>query len=48
MATRRVGESRFDHGAQFIKHSERTQKIIDFWEQQKILKKFSSHLFNAS
>ena len=47
MATRRVDESRYDHGAQFIKTSPGLQKLFEFWRQENVLKKFPSELFKA-
>ncbi len=47
MATRRVDESRYDHGAQFIKNSLSAQKLFEFWRQENVLKKFPSDLFEA-
>ena len=47
MATRRVGESKFDHGAQFIKQSAASAPLINFWDCQKVLRKFPSEQINA-
>lgn len=40
MATRRIGESKFDHGAQFIKRSEASESLMEFWSSKNILEKF--------
>jgi renalase len=48
MATRRVGDSRFDHGAQFIKNSEVAQTLIDFWQHAGILRAFPCSALSAS
>lgn len=47
MATRRVGDSRYDHGAQFIKNSSGAQKLFEVWRQGNVLNKFPSDLFEA-
>ncbi len=40
MATRRIGDSRVDHGAQYIRQKESSAELIDFWKQQGVLKSF--------
>lgn len=47
MATRRVEDSRFDHGAQFIRSSKSSQKLIHFWQEQNVLVKFPTEAFEA-
>ena len=47
MATRRMGQSRFDHGAQFIKPTAISQALIDFWQRDNVLKKFPTEAFQA-
>jgi predicted NAD/FAD-dependent oxidoreductase len=47
MATRRVAESKFDHGAQFIKVSQESSKLIDFWLESKVACNFPSEYFEA-
>lgn len=40
MATRRLNESKFDHGAQFIKRTKISDALIEFWTSRNILKRF--------
>jgi len=47
MATRRVGESKFDHGAQFIKASKDSSKLIDLWQESMVACNFASEDFGA-
>lgn len=47
MATRRVAESKFDHGAQFIKASKESSKLIDLWLESKVACNFPSEDFEA-
>lgn len=47
MATRRTEHFKFDHGAQFIKRSDISQRWIEFWEKENILQKFSSDTIDA-
>lgn len=47
MATRRIGEAKFDHGAQFIKIAEESEKIVSFWQEAKVAQNFPSQDFRA-
>lgn len=40
MATRRIGDSKFDHGAQYIRQTEDSKKIIEFWKSQNLITNF--------
>jgi len=40
MATRRIGASRFDHGAQFVKHSPISDEIISLWRELKVVQEY--------
>lgn len=40
MATRRLNESKFDHGAQFIKRTKTSEALIEFWASKHILQRF--------
>ncbi len=40
MATRRLGDLKFDHGAQFLKNNEISKKWIQIWDQAGVIKKF--------
>ena len=47
MATRRINDSKYDHGAQFIKNKDISQELIQFWQQENILQKFPTQTFSA-
>lgn len=40
IATRRINESRFDHGLQFIEKSDLTEKWIENWKSENIIQRF--------
>ena len=40
MATRRIGNIKFDHGAQFIKRKEDSKTLVAFWEQEQVAQDF--------
>ena len=37
MATRRVGNSKYDHGAQFITKTDASESLINFWKKEEVL-----------
>lgn len=47
MATRRVGDIKFDHGAQFIKNKDVAQRLINLWQIEGVSRKFPSELVDA-
>lgn len=47
MATRRIGEAKFDHGAQFIKKRDVTNALIQFCHEKNILRPFPAPDFEA-
>lgn len=47
MATRRINDLKFDHGAQFIKKCETSQRWIETWQQEDVAQKFPTDLFDA-
>lgn len=44
MATRRTDSSKFDHGAQFIKRADVSEKWIEIWQQAGIIQQFPAYL----
>ncbi len=47
MATRRVNEIKFDHGAQFIKKSALSEKLIHLWQAENVARVFPSDKFDG-
>jgi predicted NAD/FAD-dependent oxidoreductase len=47
MATRRIGDSKFDHGAQFIKVTQESKKLVTFWQEKNVANHFPSQAFEA-
>ncbi len=47
MATRRIGETKFDHGAQFIKNKDIAQRLINLWQSEGVSRKFPSEWVDA-
>lgn len=47
MATRRVDDLKFDHGAQFIKSELNSLKLIEFWNNENVISPFPSNNINA-
>ncbi len=47
MATRRVGDLKFDHGAQFIKKTDASQLLIEYWNSENVATRFPSKEIEA-
>lgn len=47
MATRRIGDIKFDHGAQFIKNKDVAQRLINLWQSEGVSRKFPSEWVDA-
>lgn len=47
MATRRIDDLKFDHGAQFIKVAIESEKWIQVWKQEGVVRKFPSSTLEA-
>jgi renalase len=47
MATRRADQIHYDHGAQFIKSTADSQKIIEFWNQNNLTRDFPTSHFQG-
>jgi predicted NAD/FAD-dependent oxidoreductase len=47
MATRRIGEMKIDHGAQFLKNNDVAQRLINLWQTEGVSRKFPSDQVDA-
>lgn len=47
MATRRINDIRFDHGAQFIRSTEVSKELIELWKTENVAKTFPSDTLNG-